>query len=116
MGRRETPQLAVISVLAGSPPSYPASVLQQRPGQQRNLFLPERTYYEEEERLPGLADKGNLLKTTNIERQRVYDRRMEWEEERWKMEREREYLEDNWRDSWGDKLVEDKFECFDNRW
>ena len=41
---------------------------------------------------------------------------MEWEEERWKMEREREYLEDNWRDSWGDKLVEDKFVCFDNRW
>ena len=61
-------------------------------------------------------DKGNMLKTTNIERQREYDRRMEWEEERWKMDREREYLEDSWRDSWGEKLVEEKFECFDNRW
>lgn len=61
-------------------------------------------------------DKGNMLKTTNIERQREYDRRMEWEEERWKMEREREYMEDSWRDSWGEKLVEEKFECFDNRW
>ena len=116
--------------MSGSPPSYPASILQPRPGQQRNLFLPERAYYEEEERLPGgsqfqlelstclviCPDKGNMLKTTNIERQREYDRRLEWEEERGKMDRERDYLEDTWRDSWGDKLVEEKFECFDNRW
>ena len=73
-----------------------------------------------------------MLKTTNIERQREYDRRLEWEEERWKMEREREreYLEEErrqverFRDNWAghghrgrlDKRMEEKFECFDNRW
>ena len=125
----------------GSPPSYPASILQQRPGHQRNIWA----YYDEEERLPGeilvwpadperCLDKGNMLKTTNIERQREYDRRLEWEEERWKVERERErereYLEEErrqverLRESWGghahrgrlDKLMDEKFDCYDNRW
>ena len=77
--------------LSGSPPSYPASILQHRPApaDQRNIFQPVKdwAYYEEEDRL---TDKGNMLKTTNIERQREYDRRLEWEEERWKVERERE--------------------------
>ena len=120
--------------MSGSPPSYPASILQHRPApaDQRNIFQPVKdwAYYEEEDRL---TDKGNMLKTTNIERQREYDRRLEWEEERWKVERERErerereYLEEErrqverFRDSWGprghlDKLMDEKFECFDNRW
>ena len=53
-------------VLSGSPPSYPASILQPRPGQQRNLLLPDRAYYEEEERLPGGSQIMAGCPTTRI--------------------------------------------------
>ena len=107
----------------GSPPSYPATVLQHRQPSSttsNNLFMPGKDYYdqpkydryyEEEER----RDKGNMLKTTNIEaerlaRRRENDRRVDWEEGYGQRREEEEYREEvqrgergrRWdRDEWG---------------
>ena len=107
-------------LLSGSPPSYPATVLQHRQPSSttsNNLFMPGKDYYDqpkydryydEEER----RDKGNILKTTNIEaerqaRRRENDRRGDWEEGYGQRRTHQDYGEElqrgrRWdRDMWG---------------